>query len=393
MIPDNTSRQTDAEQSRERQSVRYMLAGLATADLSFTIRFTMICVAVVLVQSGISGLSHVSVGYAFFLIATLLLGAGILLFGTFSLTDRFDTRQLRRAYGSAFWMGAWSYVWAVSALSGYYIHEAISGLVEWKYVIFGPSALFAIVVFDVGIWHLIVKRNLPTVHRFGELWQRDTLDKQALRRALVDEVILHRTLSRVSPFRWVRHQLVFWGFGLMFTIEIIAVFFREAFPAFGWADIWQIPGHPVRLAFDIAYDLTGMMIVVGCILALIFRVMVNGQDDQKYTDTPTAMFLLFLAGSGFILEGIRLNNLSATEYVWASPIGLLFSYVLPSGVTAHDTVWIVHAVAACAFIAYVPLKRMIHSCATPIGRLANSQISLLAKKKARVFSGLMRSTD
>ena len=80
---------------------------------------------------------------------------------------------------------------------------------------------------------MIVARNLPTLSRFGDLWQREALDQPALRRTLVDEVILHRSLFGTSRFRWVRHQLIYWGFGLMFLVEIAAVAVREAFPADG----------------------------------------------------------------------------------------------------------------------------------------------------------------
>ena len=61
-----------------------------------------------------------------------------------------------------------------------------------------------------------------------------------MRRTLVEDVILHRTLRSVSGFRWLKHTLIFWGFALMFAAELLAVFVREGFPAFGWSDIWEI---------------------------------------------------------------------------------------------------------------------------------------------------------
>lgn len=346
-------------------------------------------VAGLLVVLGLVGQSHAAIGYALFLIATLLLFSGVVLLGIFALTRWFDTAALRRALVSAFWMGAWAYVFAVASFIGYYVYEAATGNVPFRYILFGPAVLAAIVVLDVGIYRVIVQKNLPTVRRFGDLWNRDSLDQDALSRTLVDEVVLHRSLFAVSPFRWLRHQLIFWGFGLMFLTEIAAVAFREAFPAFGWTELWHVPDHPIRLAFDLAYDLTGLMLLIGCLLALAFRVMANGKPEQKYTDTPTTVFLLVLTVSGFMLEGARLGlEPAGSDTAWASFVGLAFIPISPSSEAAIEALWIFHALAVCAFIAYIPLKRMIHSCATPVGRLANSQKNLLADKKTKVIAGL-----
>ncbi len=351
---------------------------------------TINCVlAGLLIVLGLAGQSHAAIGYALFLIASVLILCGAVLLGIFALTRWFDTASLRRAFTAAFWMGAWAYVFAVASFIGYYVHEAAMGNVPVRYILFGPAILAAIVILDVGIYRVIVQKNLPTFNRFGNLWHRDSLDQGALARTLVDEVVLHRTLFSVSPFRWVRHQLIFWGFGLMFLVEMVAVVFREAFPAFGWIDIWHMPEHPLKLAFDLAYDLTGLMLLIGCLLALVFRVMVNGKSEQKFTDTPTTVFLLVVAVTGFMLEGARLGLEPAGSGTgWASFVGLAFIPISPTGASAINALWIFHALAVCGFIAYIPLKRMIHSCATPLGRLANSQKDLLTAKKAKVIAGL-----
>ena len=353
------------------------------------LRYVFFAVAATLLLLGLTGLSHAAVGYALFLMATLMLLAGLCLLGLFALTATFDGQALRRGYGAAFWLGGWTYVFAVAALSGYYVFEALSGRIELRYILFGPAVLAAILVLDIGIYNVIVKRNLPTIRRFGDLWTRNNLDHEAMRQTLIYEVVLHRTLLTVHPFRWVRHQLIFWGFGLMFVTELLAVAFREAFPAFGWSDLWHDPGHPIRVAFDLVYDLTGLMVLLGCVLALIYRVVVNGTESQRYTDTPTTVFLFVVVVTGFVVEGARLAHVDpSTPGVWASFVGFVFVPVSPATAAGEQIVWIVHAIAACAFIAYIPLKRMIHSCATPIGRLVNSQIGLLAAKKKRVVEGL-----
>ena len=55
----------------------------------------------------------------------------------------------------------------------------------------------------------------------------------------------------------------------------------------------------------------------------------------------------------------------------------------------HEGLWVVHALVASSFIAYIPLSRMVHIFAVPAGRLLESQQELLAAKIRAVGLGLM----
>ncbi len=360
-------------------------SAITVANLRTKVIFTL---AAALLLLGLAGASHAAVGYGLFMVATLLIAAGSGLLAVFALTRWFATDALHRAYAGAFWLGAWCYVLSLAAFSGYFTYEALAGRIDWKLMVFGPAALAAIILLDMGIWRVIVQRSLPTVGRFGDLWRRESLDQAALRGTLLDEVVLHRTLFSISPFRWVRHQLMFWGFGLMIVLEVGRVALGEAFPAFGWTDLWHQSGQPVRLAFDFAYDVTGLMVVVGSVFALVFRFMAGQGVERKYADTPTTFFLLLVGLTGFVVEGARMALDAGAPGESASFIGLAVA-TLMRGVSPawYDWLWIVHALAACALIAYIPFYRMIHICATPVGRLVNSQGGLLAAKKRRAISG------
>ena len=61
------------------------------------------------------------------------------------------------------------------------------------------------------------------------------------------------------------------------------------------------------------------------------------------------------------------------------------------GSEGYELLWLVHVLGSCAFIAYVPLKRLVHSCATPMGRLMLSQQRIFAEKKRANLRGLMRA--
>lgn len=341
---------------------------------------------------GLGGGVTVAWGYGLFLVATILILAGVGVFSVFLLSHRFDTETLRGSFTWLFRLGAWCYVLAVSTFAGVFIRETIEGRMELKWVLFGPAILVAIVVLDWGLYRLLVRKNLPTWRRYGHLISRAETDPKAMQRTLRDDVVLHRALFSLSRFRWLKHTLIFWGFAAMFALELVAVFVREAMPAFGLADVWREPGHPVRLAFDVAFDVTGLMMLAGCLLALGWRVVVNGTPEQKHTDTPTAVFLLFIVASGFIVEGMRMA--ATPEPTQAlSFVGYAFAAVMPASLSgsaaAHEALWLVHVLGSCVFIAYVPVKRLIHSCATPMGRLMNSQKGLLAAKKRASLEGLL----
>ncbi|MBM3732038.1 MAG: hypothetical protein FJ143_04400 [Deltaproteobacteria bacterium] len=349
--------------------------------------------AIILFGIGLGGGLGAAWGYGFFLVATVLIVLGAGVFAVFFLSHRLDGDMLRGVCAWLFRLGGWSYVLAVAALAGFFVNETMQGRMEMRWVLFGPAALIALVFLDWGLYRALVSKNLPTWDRYGHLVTRDRIDPGALRRTLIDEVVLHRTLFSVSGFRWLRHTLIFWGFAAMFALEIVAVFLREAFPAFGWRDIWRETGHPVRLAFDVGFELTGLMMLIGCLLALAWRVAANNTPDQKYSDTPTVVFLLFVVITGFMVEGIRLIHLPPGPEYAASFVGVGFAAIVPRALADSaplgEALWLTHTLASCAFIAYVPARRLIHSCATPMGRLMNSQKGLLAAKKAASLKGIL----
>ena len=341
---------------------------------------------------GVTGIVGVGWGYGLFFASILLLAGAVVAFALLTLTRAFDTERL---LGSAAWLGllgAWVYVCAVGALAGHYTLETFAGRMELRWVLFGPAVVAALVVLDVGLYRMLVGKNLPAWSRYRGVVRRELANPAAMRRTLVDDVLLHRTLLSVSGFRWLKHTLIFWGFGLMFATELAAVFVREGFPAFGWPDLWEVTSHPVRLGFDFVYELTGLMVLVGCVLAIGWRLAVQGTEEQKFTDTPTAVFLLLVVLSGFVVEGMRL---AAVPEAWqgVSFVGGVFAMAMPAtagpGSAAYEVLWLVHVLGSCAFIAWVPAKRLVHSCATPMGRLMHSQRELLAAKKRAVLTGLM----
>ncbi len=349
-----------------------------------------VTISAALLVAGLAGGLSEGIGYGLFLVSALLLASGLALFGFFFFSRKFDSSGLKQ---NGYWLlalGGWFYVFGFCALGGFYALETLEGRMETRWIIFGPVALASLIILDRGIYRVVVKRNLPTFQRFGRFLSREQSDPAAMRRTLVDEVLLHRTLRGVNGFRWFKHTLIYWGFALLVMTEGLAVLVRDVLPAWGYPRGWE-EGSVVRLALDFSFEVFGLMVLAGCALALVWRVMVNGTEQQKYTDTPTALFLFVVILSGFFVEGLRFAAQTPEPYMAVSFAGYFLSGFLDGtqSDSLYEPLWYLHVIGSCLFIAYVPLKRLVHSCATPLGRLANSQTGLLEAKRQGVIRGLL----
>lgn len=346
-----------------------------------------------LFAAGLSGVLSIAWGYALFVVAGLLLGCGTVIFAVFALTRAGDTGLMRQGFTITLALGACAYVLSLCAMGGTYTHEAFAGRMEWRWILFGPCILAALIALDYGLYRKLVRNNLPTWRHYYPYIARENADPKSMRRTLIDEVVLHRSLLRTSKIRWLRHTLILWGFVAMFLTELLAVVVRDGFPAFGWRDIWREPNNPVPLGFAFVYDVTGLMVLIGCVIALGWRVAVNRTPERKYSDTPTTIFLLFVIVTGFLVEGLRIAPTLGDPVHRLSFVGLTTAGLLTVTGTAdakfYNPLWVIHVLAACAFIAYVPVMRLIHSCATPMGRLMTSQKHMLAAKKRGVLGAML----
>lgn len=360
-------------------------------------RVALAGVATLLVGVGLAGAVPAGWGYALFILAGVSLAAAAAHMGLLGLTSLGTTDGLLGRARKLARLGVVAYVLALAALAGHYSHETLAGRMEWHWVLFGPVVLAALVAVEWGVYRKLVRAGAPALLRYRAHLSRSQADPAAMRRTLWNDVIVHKSLWQVSRFRWLRHTLIFWGFGLMFVTELGAVFVREAMPAFGWGDPWRVPGHPLRLAFDLVYDVTGLMMLVGCLLALAWRATVQNKPERRFSDTPMVVFLLVVVVTGFMVEGWRLAQTPDSAHHAYSQVGLAFAAVMSSWgwVTPglREPLWLVHMVASCAFIGWLPATRLIHTCATPLGRLLHSQSGLLAAKKHAVLSGLMRQRE
>ncbi len=182
------------------------------------------------------------------------------------------------------------------------------------------------------------------------------------------DAFLQRRLFRRSPGRWFIHGLIFYPFVIRFSWGFVALLGSL------WAPhnplIWDMinKNHPLT-AF--LYDLTGIMILAGVIVAWIRGAL---QERRQAAGTPPQdRIALALIGGivivGFLLEGIRIVMTGYPENAaWSFAgyaISLLFS---PSrGIPeVYSFMWYIHAALTAAFIAYIPFSRLLHMILAPV---------------------------
>jgi nitrate reductase gamma subunit len=186
-------------------------------------------------------------------------------------------------------------------------------------------------------------------------------------KAIFLDVLLQRRLYLQSRKRWIIHGLIFFPFLFRFSWGLVALIGSLWEP--GWSWVWVMLDKN-RALTGFLFDVTGMMVIVGIILALI-----RGAERRKTqpTDFPGQDRLaLLLIGAivvvGFILEGMRI---AMTGYPPGSPwsfagygMGIICAGLNLTGVYGY--VWYFHAILTGGFIAYIPFSRLAHIIIAPL---------------------------
>lgn len=257
---------------------------------------------------------------------------------------------------------------------------------DTKMWIFAPIISAATGVFLVALYRNIVCKLQGIWQQWHDRWSRDDVDLGALAGSFVIEVLFQRKLYRDDRLRWARHVFIYWGFVGLWIFDMGFFFFTK---------IFHLPQeHPFHLFLDAGLDLYGGILLVGLAVALIRAYFVRDSRSTIYNDTPAVTLIFIVVVTGFLLEAVRLaSSTFEPSMVW-SFIGLTMAVPL-RGLSLpwapfYEGLWIFHAVIASVSIAYIPLSRMVHIFAVPLGRLLESQQEILAAKIQSIGRGLMR---
>jgi nitrate reductase gamma subunit len=186
-------------------------------------------------------------------------------------------------------------------------------------------------------------------------------------KAIVLDVFLQRRLYLQSRKRWFIHGLIFYPFIFRFSWGLLALIGSLWNPRWSW--VWVMLDKN-RALTGFLFDLAGMMLIVGVVLALIRGVQRRQTQAADFSGQDRLALLLIgaIVVVGFILEGMQI---AMTGYAPGSPwsfagyvIGIFCAGLSLTGVYGY--IWYLHAILTGAFIAYIPFSRLAHVIIAPV---------------------------
>jgi len=194
--------------------------------------------------------------------------------------------------------------------------------------------------------------------------------------AIGADFIAGRRAFREDRLRWAMHSLMLWGFLGLMIFDIAEVTYIRG--GMGEEAVKDLP----HMAFS--FDLLGVIIVTGVIIAILRRAVLNVPQLQNTPEDIAAVVILAaVVISGFFSEGFRyLATGTAPEVARYGFVGYLISLAGTPGEqwnSAHQVFWYLHMLASFTFIAYIPFGKFIHLFASPLVIALNN---LSAQKQA-----------
>jgi Fe-S oxidoreductase/nitrate reductase gamma subunit len=187
--------------------------------------------------------------------------------------------------------------------------------------------------------------------------------------------LTHAWIRRRAGVTGLAHACVFYGFLVLFAGTLILALDDHVAKPLG-IGFWH---GAFYLGYSLLLDAFGFALVVGLVVLAGRRAIVRpvrlrySSDRYRYAagDWLLILSLLFLAVSGFALEGLRIAAGAASFERWA-PFGWLLGKGLQhaglSPAAADDTrlvFWWSHGVAALVFVAAIPFTKGVHMLVGP----------------------------
>ncbi|MDH4135194.1 MAG: respiratory nitrate reductase subunit gamma [Anaerolineae bacterium] len=189
--------------------------------------------------------------------------------------------------------------------------------------------------------------------------------------------VLHRPVFRESRIRWLTHSLMFLAFLARMVLGVVTWVLALIVPT---ASLTQILVDKSAPGVAFVYDLLGLLVILGALLAIYRRFVVR--DKQLVTagqDTLAIALLGLIFLLGFVLEGARIvtTDLHPSLAVY-SFVGYFFSLLLRLIPVAWGAVyfwlWYVHVALVAGLIAYLPFSKFFHVLISPWIAAINSAL-------------------
>ncbi len=255
----------------------------------------------------------------------------------------------------------------------------------------GEVVLYALAAITLGVLGWGIYRHVRRIFNGQPVTFPTPAQAGRLGRALLS-VLSNRTVVNRHKLGGGMHLSIMWGFIVLFVGTTIVAIEYDLFHKILGREHFILQG-PFFLGFEFITDLFGVLLVVGLVIALIRRyVLQRPQLKRQPVDWLLPVLLLAIGLTGFVVEGLRLAA-NAADLGYASgwsPAGALFAGMvdgagLDSLKRGHVMFWWLHVLLALGAIAVLPfVPKAMHLVAAgfniffedlrPKGRLAKLDV-------------------
>jgi Fe-S oxidoreductase len=278
----------------------------------------------------------------------------------------------------------------------------------WLEVLWYVLAVSSVLVFAYGVARPLAK------YRRGQRSFLPPRSELPLRLATATRTLFsHATIKRRDPYVGWAHRAVFYGFVVLFAGTVILAVNTDVTERFF---DWRFFTGDFYLGYSIVLDVLGLALIVGVALMMVRRGIIQprkldyarpdrGPEDPQYDrrvyrrgDWTFIGLLLVIAGSGYLLEGVRIA-MDAPGYDGFSPMGWVVAQGydglgLSDGAltTTRHSIWWFHGLLAIAFVAAIPYTKaqhMLTSYASLVlkDRLAGKRLRAIPPERASEPAG------
>ena len=212
-------------------------------------------------------------------------------------------------------------------------------------------------------------------------------------------IAAHSTLKKRDGFAGVAHFLVFWGFMVLLVGTTIVAIDEDMIQIALGPDAKILVGD-FYLWFSLAMDLWGLLFIIGLLMMVVRRASFGlkkleydrvdleaGEYDRSSYKKGDALFiwlLLFIAVSGFLIEGARIAD-NGPEFEKWSFVGWALAAAgsaVMNGETFFQVAWWSHVVAVFGFIAYLPNSKAMHVVTDVVSLVSVDKMAAIALPRA-----------
>jgi nitrate reductase gamma subunit len=242
-------------------------------------------------------------------------------------------------------------------LGGDFFNAESSQKMQFNWIFFAIAVfIFLSGMFSkISIW---ARGKRPSMHQVPRY--------DLMLKGLWNDVFLEKKVWTQGRLRWFIYFNISMGFVLLFITVLVTYLTRL------WIPIDFFISGAGSYVLDFLADLFGLMVLVGTLTALYRRYFMKPEFlNSTFEDYGILLFLLVIVLTGFIEEGLRLAVLPSSGALATSFVGFLFALPFrtisePVILGIHYYLWMLHALIAFAFIAWMPFTKIVHFLACPV---------------------------